>query len=294
MVKAFQYINVVKTFPEFKLGPLNLDLDPGTVIGFVGPNGSGKTTTIHCLTGIYKADSGHMEIFGRPNDPHDSEWKYDIGHVGDVQPFYERWTGAQNLEFLSQFYPNWSNQLVEELAKRLQVSLDMKVKALSRGNRVKLALIAALAHSPKLLLLDEPTSGLDPVVRTEALDALFEAVETGERAIFYATHIISDISRIADELVFIDNGQIILRIPKDDLLEKWRKISFKLPRNDVEFEAAVSHKHEANEHQIISSDFHITLQQLRELGAENIQENRMTMDEIVVQIIKGSNDVATS
>jgi ABC-2 type transport system ATP-binding protein len=294
MIKAFEYKNVVKTFPEFKLGPLNIDLEPGTVLGFVGPNGSGKTTTINCLTGLLKADSGEMEIFGRSNDPNKPGWKYDIGHVGDVQPFYERWTGMQNLQFLAQFYPNWSDNVVKNLTKRLQVSLDKKVKTLSRGNRVKLALIAALAHSPKLLLLDEPTSGLDPVVRTEALDALFEVVETGERAIFYATHIISDISRIADELVFIDNGQIILRAAKDDLLDKWRKISFKLPRNDVEFEAAVSHKNEANEHQIISSDYHITLQQLRELGAENIKEFRMTIDEIVVQILKGGNDVEAS
>jgi len=88
MIKAFECKNVIKMFPEFKLGPLNLDLEPGTVLGFVGPNGSGKTTTINCLTGLLKADSGEMKIFGRSNCPNNPEWKYDIGHVGDVQPFY--------------------------------------------------------------------------------------------------------------------------------------------------------------------------------------------------------------
>jgi len=208
--KAFQYKNVIKTFPEFKLGPLNLDLEPGTVLGFVGPNGSGKTTTIQCLVGLLRADSGEMEVFGRPNDLNKPQWKLDIGYVGDIQVFYERWTGQQNLDFLSRFYPNWSNERVHELAKRFNLPLHKRAKDLSTGNRVKLSLIAALSHSPRLLLLDEPTSGIDPVVRMEVLDVLFEILETGERAIFYATHILPEISRLADELAFIEKGKIWL------------------------------------------------------------------------------------
>ena len=107
MEKAFQYKNVIKTFPEFKLGPLNFDLEPGSVLGFVGPNGSGKTTTIQCLVGLLRAESGEMNVLGRPNDLNKSEWKLDIGYVGDIQVFYERWTGQKNLDFLSQFYPDW-------------------------------------------------------------------------------------------------------------------------------------------------------------------------------------------
>ena len=292
MEKAFQYKNVIKTFPEFKLGPLNLDLEPGTVLGFVGPNGSGKTTTIQCLVGLLRVESGEMEVFGRPNDLNKPGWKLDIGYVGDIQVFYERWTGQRNLDFLSQFYPGWSNERTSELAKRFNLPLHKRAKDLSTGNRVKLSLVAALAHSPRLLLLDEPTSGIDPVVRTEVLDVLFEILETGERAILYATHILPEISRLADELAFIDNGNIWLRTPKEDLTERWRRITFLLEGNDLEFKSTVYHQTKDNHHQIISTDFEITLQNLRELGAENIQENHMTIEEIAVQILKGGSDVA--
>ena len=294
MTNAFSIHDLVKTYPDFKLGPFNLDLAPGAVLGFVGPNGSGKSTTMHCLTGLVKADAGTMEIFGRPNDPNHVDWKLDIGYVGDEHVFYENWSGEKNLKFLAQFYPNWSDQLVADLAKRFNLSLNKKAKELSGGNRVKLALIAALAHSPKLLLLDEPTSGLDPVVRAEVLEVLFEILEDGERAIFYSTHILSDISRLADELAFLDNGKIKLRAAKEDLTEQWRKISFRFSGNDFKLEAATSHKHEGMDHQVISFDHAATLRQLGEMGAENVQAYRMGIDEIVVQILKGGENVESA
>lgn len=291
MEKAFQYTNVIKTFPGFQLGPIDLDLEPGTVLGFVGPNGSGKTTTIQCLVGLLRADSGDMSIFGRPNDLNRPRWKLDIGYVGDVHVFYERWTAAKNLQFLSQFYPAWSHEKVQALAQRFRLPLQKKAKDLSTGNRVKLSLISALAHSPRLLLLDEPTSGIDPVVRTEVLDVLFEILETGERAIFYATHILPEISRLADELAFIDNGQIWLRTPKDDLLDKWRKVTFRLPQESVQLDSVVEYRREGDSHQIISSDFEATARHLKKLGAENIKEIRMSIDEIAVEILKRGNHV---
>jgi ABC-2 type transport system ATP-binding protein len=153
-------------------------------------------------------------------------------------------------------------------------------------------LIAALAHAPKLLLLDEPTAGLDPVVRSEVLDVLFEVLEDGERAIFYSTHILSDISRLADELAFLDNGRVKLRTEKDDLMDRWRRISFRLDRNNLQLEGVVSHKHEANVHQVISSNHQETVRQLAEMGAESVHESRMTIDEIAVQILKGGNHAA--
>lgn len=294
MTKAFSFRDVVKTYPEFRLGPLNLELEPGIVLGYIGPNGSGKTTTMHCLTGLVKADSGEMEIFGRRNNPHKPEWKLDIGYVGDVHVFYERWTAERNLKFLSQFYPDWSDVRAMELAKRFKLPLNKRAKDLSSGNRVKLSLVGALAHSPRLLLLDEPTSGLDPVVRMEVLDTLFEILEDGERAIFYSTHILSDISRLADELAFLDDGQVIQRSAKDDLTDRWRKISFRLDRKFDKVEGVVSHREEGKNHQVVSLDFESTLVQLRDLGAKNIQENRMTIDEIAVQILKGGEDAASS
>jgi ABC-2 type transport system ATP-binding protein len=291
MERAFQYKNVVKTFQDFKLGPINLDLEPGTVLGLVGPNGAGKTTLIQCLVGLLRADSGEMRVFGRPNDLNKPEWKLDIGYVGDVHVFWERWTAAKNLQFLSQFYPDWSHQRASELAERFQLPLGKQAKDLSTGNRVKLSLIMALAHSPRLLLLDEPTSGMDPVVRAEVLDVLFEILETGDRAILYATHILSEISRLVDDLAFIDDGQIWLRTPKEELSDRWRKITFRLANEAIAFKSMVSHRQEGSDHQIISSDFAETMNQLEELGAENIQETHLSIEEIAIQILKGGNNV---
>ena len=249
---------------------------------------------MHCLVGLVKADSGEMKVFGRTNNPNKPEWKFDIGYVGDVHVFYENWSAAKNLKFLSQFYPNWSDDLVAKFAQRFELPLNKKAKELAGGNRVKLSLISALAHSPKLLLLDEPTSNLDPVVRTEVLDVLFEVMESGERAIFYSTHILSYINRLADELIFLHEGKILQRSAKDDLTDSWRKISFRLEKMDLKFEATVSHLKDGKDHQVISADFEKTLKQLREMGAENIQENRMTIDEIAVQILKEVKNVENS
>jgi ABC-2 type transport system ATP-binding protein len=293
MEKAFQYRNVIKTFQDFQLGPIDLEVEPGKVLGLVGPNGAGKTTLIQCLVGLLRADSGEMRVLGRPNDLNKPEWKLDIGYVGDVHVFWERWTAARNLQIYSQFYPNWSHQKACELAKRFQLPLDRKAKELSTGNRAKLSLIMALAHTPKLLLFDEPTSGLDPVVRAEVSDVLFEALETEDQTILYATHILPEISRLVDELAFIDNGRICLRIPKEDLIDRWRKISFHYAGEAIPCKSVVSHCHEGNEHQIISSDFPAIVEQLKRLGAENIQDLHMGIEEITVQILKGGKDVET-
>jgi len=288
MEHAYKISGLTKSFSEFKLGPLDLELEPGIVMGYIGPNGSGKTTTMHCMVGLVKPDAGEVEIFGKPNDPNKPEWKLDIGYVGDKHVFYENWSGEKNLNFLKQFYPNWDTQLETDLIKRFEVPINKRAKDLSSGNRVKLSLIGALSHRPKLLILDEPTAGLDPVVRTEFLDVLFEVIESGERAIFYSTHILSDISRIADELTFLNNGQIALKASKEDLTENWRRISFKLSEGRNDFSETVLVENEGSNYKIISSSFESTMSELNQLGAENIQETRMSVDEIAVQILKNN------
>lgn len=286
MGQAFKITELKKSFQEFQLGPINLELEPGMVMGYIGPNGSGKTTTMHCMVGLVIPDAGEVQIFGRQNDPNKTDWKLDIGYVGDKHVFYENWSGKKNLDFLQQFYPNWDKQFEIELIKRFEIPIEKKAKELSSGNRVKLSLIGALAHRPKLLILDEPTSGLDPVVRTELLDILFEVVESGERAIFYSTHILSDIARIADELTFIKNGQLVLKTPKDNLTENWRRISFKLPEAKANFINTEIIEVEGNNYKIISNNLNSTQSELKKLGAENISETRMSVDEIAVQILK--------
>jgi ABC-2 type transport system ATP-binding protein len=293
-VPAFALSGVVKRYPGFTLGPLDLVLQPGTVLGFVGPNGSGKTTTINCIAGLVIPDEGTVEVSGQRVSHRAPAWKADIGMVGEAHGFYRGWTVEENLRFLSRFYPGWSDQRVTRLANRLGLPLDRKkcVCNLSKGQLAKLAIVAALGHGPRLLLLDEPTGGLDPVVRAEVLDVLWEVLEDGEHAIFYSTHVLSDISRLADELVFLREGRVLLRSPKDQLTERWRRISFRLADADVTVASAIEYRRVRAEHQVVSDDAEATLAQLRELGAESVEQSRMTIDEIAVAILKGGNHVA--
>jgi ABC-2 type transport system ATP-binding protein len=291
-VPAFAITGLVKRYPGFTLGPLDLTLEPGTVVGLVGPNGSGKTTTLDCIAGLVVPEAGTVEVFGRHTSHRAPAWKADLGVVGEAHGFYRGWTAEENLRFLSGFYPGWSDQRARRLADRLGLPLGKKVCDLSKGHLAKLAMVAALGHGPRLLLLDEPTAGLDPVVRAEVLDVLWEVLEDGEHAIFYSTHVLSDISRLADELVFLREGRVLLRSAKDDLAERWRRISFRLADADLAVTSAVEYKRVRTEHQVLSDDGEATLAHLRELGAQAIEQSRMTIDEIAVAVLKGGSHVA--
>jgi ABC-2 type transport system ATP-binding protein len=262
------------------------------VLAFVGPNGSGKTTTLNCIAGLVVPDAGSIEVFGRRADPRGGAWKADLGVVGETHGFYVNRTVAENLRFLARLMPGWSERRAAGLAGRFGLPLDKQVRHLSKGNLAKLALVAALGHSPRLLLLDEPTAGLDPVVRSEVLDVLWEVLEDGEHAMFYSTHVLSDISRLADELVFLRDGRVLSRSGKDALADRWRRISFRLAERDVAVAGAVEYRRVRAEHQVVTSDGDAALSQLRELGAEAIEQSRMTIDEIAVAILKGGSHVA--
>ena len=146
-MKAFELQSLVRNFLDFTLGPIDLDLEPGRVLGYIGPNGSGKSTTMHCMMGLLRPDAGSVHIYGRPNDLNKPAWKLDIGYVGDMNPFYENWSAAKNLTFLKPFYPAWCDVLVNDLIRRFELDITKKIKTLSTGNRIKLAIICALAHA---------------------------------------------------------------------------------------------------------------------------------------------------
>ena len=289
---AARLTGLTKRFPGFQLGPLDLDLEPGTVLALVGPNGAGKTTTLNCMAGLLVPDEGGTEVYGLPVHPTRTEYRRDLGYVGEESGFFQRWTAARNLDYLAGVMPGWSSDRARRLAERFALPLEKSVAKLSRGNKTKLALVAAFAHQPRLLLLDEPTAGLDPVVRSEVLDVLWEIIEDGERAVLYSTHVLSDINRLADELAFLRDGKIILRTGRDLLAEQWRRVSFRLADEDVELAGVVEHKRVRTEHQVITREAESTLRQLSELGAEAVEVSRMTVDEIAVQILKEGHHVA--
>ena len=289
---AARLSGLTKRWPGFRLGPLDLDLEPGTVLALVGPNGAGKTTTLNCMAGLMVPDEGGTEVYGAHVHPARTEYRRDVGYVGEENGFFQRWTAGRNLEYMAQLLPGWSRDRANRLADRIALPLGTPVNKLSRGNRTKLALVAALGHGPRLLLLDEPTAGLDPVVRAEGLDVLWEVTEDGEHAVLYSTHVLSDIIRLADEQAFLRDGRLVLRTGRDELSESWRRISFRLQDEEVELAGVVEHRRVRAEHQVISRDAEATLERLTELGAEAVEVARMTVDEIAVQILKEGHNVA--
>jgi ABC-2 type transport system ATP-binding protein len=289
---AVRLDGLTKRFPKFELGPLDLILEPGTVLALIGPNGAGKTTTLNCMAGLVVPEGGQVEIFGAPVGPARTAYRRDLGYVGEESGFFQRWTVDRNLDYLAHLMPGWSRVRADELADRFSLPRDKAVNQLSRGNRAKLALVAALAHGPRLLLLDEPTAGLDPVVRAEVLDVLWEVTEDGEHAVLYSTHVLSDISRLADELAFLRGGDLVLRSGREELAESWRRISFRLAEESVELTGVVEHRHVRTEHQVLTRDAVATLEQLGALGAEGVEAARMTIEEIAVQILKERHDAA--
>lgn len=287
MSSALCVRGLVKTFSEFALGPLDLELETGSVVALVGPNGAGKTTAIQVITGLLRADGGTVEIDGVSTfDATDPAWKENVGYIGEDHAFFENWTGAQNLRFLSTFFPGWSDARARELANRFGLRLNQQARTLSRGDRAKLSIVSTLARSPRILILDEPTAGLDPVVRADFLEALWEMQDDEERTILYSTHILSDVSRLAGELAFLDRGKLLLVARVDDLQETWAHVYFRLPDEPSEIAASCDRRREGDQHRLVSSDREATLDHLRELGADDIRCFHLGIDEIATAVLR--------
>lgn len=213
-----------KSYQDFQLQNVNLTLPAGGIMGFLGRNGAGKSTTMKAIMDLIKPDEGDICILGKAMPENEVAIKEQVGYVGDTPLLNNAWTVEQTLNFVRHFYPKWDQETVERNLERFEISQDKKVSELSKGMKVKVSLILAMAHQPKLLLLDEPTSGLDPVIRGEVLELLLDFVQDESRGVLFSSHITSDVEKIADWVTVIDDGQIFFSEDKESLLERYRRI----------------------------------------------------------------------
>jgi ABC-2 type transport system ATP-binding protein len=224
---------ISKHYKEFTLNAIDLVVPAGRILGIIGPNGAGKTTTLKMLMNIVKPDAGSIEILGMRYPRDERAIKNAIGYVGEEQFFYEDRTVAWTGRFVAHFFTDWDENEFDKLLMRFAISRSKRVKTLSKGMRVKLALAIALSHHPKLIILDEPTSGLDPVIRRELLVILKERSLANESlSIIISSHITDDLERIADQVCYMINGQVALTGDKDTLLDEWKKLHFKTEKAD--------------------------------------------------------------
>lgn len=211
---------VCKTFTksDFVLDRVSFSIPYGSIMGFVGENGAGKTTTIGCIFNTIKKDSGTIKLFGKEMSDADTDMREKIGVVYDGNNFPAYWTANQLSKVMAGFYKQWDNSLFEKYLKEFQLPAEQKIKHYSRGMTMKLAIAAALAHHPQLLILDEATSGLDPIVRDEMLDVFLDFVQEENHSILLSSHITSDLEKVADYITFVHNGKIIMTVSKNDLV----------------------------------------------------------------------------
>lgn len=210
--------NLAKTYEKFKLGPNDFAIKKAFVTGFIGKNGMGKTTTIKALLSLINYDG---EIFIDGEKIEDLTYLQDVGLVMDDSFLGKDWTLDLVDQAMDVGYKNWDAKVYYGYLDKFGLEREKKVCELSRGMKIKLMLAIALSHEAKILILDEPTSGLDPAMRDELVDMILDFMENPDHTVLFSTHITQDLDRIADYIVFIDQGKIVFEGSKDEFYDKF-------------------------------------------------------------------------
>lgn len=216
MDAILQVDNLTKQYSDFKLDHVSFSIPKGTIMGLIGENGAGKSTTINAILDLIKKDDGTVTFWEQELSSSRS-LKEDIGVVFDSINFYETLTPVKVGKISQAAYSQWDDHLYNGYLKRFQLPADKEIKTLSKGMKMKLGIAVALSHRPKLLILDEATSGLDPVMRDDILDVFLEFVQDENHSILMSSHITTDLEKVADYITFIHQGKVLFCKPKDEL-----------------------------------------------------------------------------
>ncbi len=219
MNNALKISGLTKTYKDFMLDHVSFAVPCGSIVGLIGENGAGKSTTINAALGLIQKESGVVSILER--ESLDQDIKEQIGVVFDGRNYPEILSPRKLNRVMKNIYQSWDEQTYISLLQQFSLPPDKHIKQFSKGMKMKLAISAALSHHSKLLILDEATSGLDPVVRDDILDMLLDFVQDEEHSILVSSHITSDLEKIADYIVFIHAGKVIFSRPKDELIEQY-------------------------------------------------------------------------
>lgn len=212
-----QVDNLTKQYSDFKLDNVSFSIPKGTIMGLIGENGAGKSTTINAILDLIKKDGGTVTFWGQELTENTKQLKEDIGVVFDGINFYETLTPAKIGKISQAAYSQWDVSLYQGYLKRFALPDDKEVKTFSKGMKMKLCIAVALSHHPKLLILDEATSGLDPVMRDDILDVFLDFVQDENHSILMSSHITTDLEKVADYITFIHQGKVLFCKAKDEL-----------------------------------------------------------------------------
>ncbi len=266
---------------------IDLRVPWGSVYGFLGRNGAGKTTTILMLLGLLRPTSGGATVLGYSSKVEPVRIRAEVGYVPEKQTAYDWMTVRELLWFTGKFYKTWNQKLAEELVERFGLDPNRKLKHLSRGMVAEVFLILALAPEPRLLILDDPTSGMDPVVRREFLENVVDIVRDRKRTVFFSSHILSDIERVADWVGILKDGRLLIQSEVDKLKLRMRKVIARFeaePPRELTFGGPLSVRRDGTTLEVVFSQYENDIpDRLRGLGATAVEVIDLSLDDIFVE-----------
>ena len=283
-MNSIEVRNLSKTLDGFTLSIDKLDIKKGFITGFIGPNGSGKTTTIKLIMNMLNRDNGTIKVFDKEYKIDDLSIKETIGYVGDISGYMKEAKLKDIKKNIALFYKNWDESLYKYYLNKFNIDENKIYKELSKGQQKKFELIMALCHHPKLIIMDEPTANLDPIVRNEFIEVLQEHIEKDGVTVFYSTHITSDLDKVGDYLVFIYNGKIILNGDKESILESHRIIrgSKDLLDDDTK-KAFISYKESSFGFEGLTSNHKVAY----EIFGEEVVYDKANLEDILMYYTRG-------
>ncbi|KGO15169.1 ABC transporter ATP-binding protein [Clostridium botulinum] len=224
MNNILEVTGLKKVYKDFNLSDISFSLQEDCITGFIGVNGAGKTTTLRAILNLISKESGLIKFFGKDMQTNEKELKNRIGIVLDDGCFYDDLSMSEMKSIIAPAYSTWSERDYKAYMERFNLNPYQKISALSKGMRMKFALALALSHNADLLIMDEPTSGLDPLIRSQLMEILTDYMNQGGKSVFFSTHVTSDLDKIADMLILIDNGKILFEEEKDTLIDNHRLV----------------------------------------------------------------------
>ena len=284
MTNIIEIKNLVKKYDNrFTLGSIDLEIPNGVIVGLIGENGAGKTTLIKSILNILKIDEGNIKIFNKDFNKEENTIKEDIGVVLDNMFFPEILTPKDINIVMKDIYKKWDEELFKKYLNDFGLNMNKQIKTMSKGMRKKLEIATSLSHHPKLLILDEPTSGLDPVVRNEVLDIFLDFIQDEEHTILLSTHITSDLEHIADKIIFINKGKILLDKNRDDLLDNYGILKCDIDSFDtISKEDIIVYKKNKYNYEILVDNISKIKKKYK-----NFIVDKITLEELMVLMIKG-------
>lgn len=288
MEHVIELKNVTKTFKDFSIKDIDLQVKQGFVTGFIGANGAGKSTVLKIMMNLLKPDAGEVKVFGHDYKTHEKAIKDRIGFVYDANVFFEGLNLKDIKRMVAPAYKRWDDTSFYQYVDQFELPLNKAIKTFSKGMQMKASLAIALSHHAELIVMDEPTAGLDPIFRRELLDLLQELMIDGNRTIFFSTHITTDLDRIADYIAFIRRGKLVFNKSVHDIAESYALVKGRNELLDRDTERAFVHTHRASTGFEALTD---NIEVVNDIFGDMVVIEQASLEDIMYYLKEGTHDV---